>query len=67
MPPDKKKITKSSFLVTKWLYLGSEAENKKTEGTFFSPTFDFRHFLFFDMKLNLEWRFLSKTRTHGIQ
>ena len=50
MPPDKKKITKSTFWVTKWLYLGSEAENQKTEGTFFSSTFDFRNILFFDPK-----------------
>ena len=38
-------LLKSSFWVTKWLYFSSEAENEKTEATFFLPTFDFKHFL----------------------
>ena len=32
------------------IYLGSEAENQKTEGTFFSANFDFKNFLFFGPK-----------------
>ena len=41
---------KSSIWVTKWLYLGSEAENEKTEGTFFYQLLILKTFCFLVQK-----------------